>query len=315
MENEAVIEDGSVHDSWFDSRLSGYDRVALNRLVPGESPRFAEREHHARALAAVDGLPPIIVHRPTLRVVDGRHRLRAARLRGDHEIDVRWYDGTSRDILPIAVQANVLGGLPLSAAERRAAAVRILRSHTAWSDRMIAGVVGFAPGTVRSIRERTGGTTQTRIGRDGRTRPISSAEGRRRAGALLTERPGMSLREVAGATGLAPSTVLDVRKRLRAGEDLVPSAQLRAEKTATPRTIGARTPADRSTAIKLLRLDPSVRLTETGRQLLMLLSAVPEAGLADRLPAHCLSVIAALARENLDAWRCLVSDLERRAKR
>lgn len=305
----------TVRDSWYDSRLGGCERVPLDRLVLGESPRFAANEVHVRDLAAADGLPPIIVHRPTRRVVDGHHRLRAAQLRGDTEIDVRWYEGTSRDILPIAVQANVVDGLPLSTAERRAATAHLLRTHAAWSDRMIAAVVGFSPGTVRALRERTGGTTQRRVGRDGRTRPISSAESRRRAGALLTERPGMSLREVAGATGLAPSTVLDVRKRLRAGQDLVPSAQLRAEKSAVPPSLGTKAPADRDTVIRLLRLDPSLRLTEAGRQLLMLLSALPEGGLADRLPAHCLPVIAELARENLTAWQSLVSDLERRSKR
>jgi hypothetical protein len=305
----------TVRDSWYDSRLGGSERVPLDRLVLGESPRFSANEDHVHALAAVDGLPPIIVHRPTRRVVDGQHRLRAARLRGDTEIDVRWYEGTSRDILPIAVQANVVDGLPLSAAERRAATAHLLRTHASWSDRMIAAVVGFSPGTVRALRERTGGTAQRRVGRDGRSRPISSAESRRRAGALLTERPGMSLREVAGATGLAPSTVLDVRKRLRAGQDLVPNAQRRAEKAAVPPTLAAKPPADRDTVIRMLRLDPSLRLTAAGRQLLMLLSALPDDGLADRLPAHCLPVIAEVARENLAAWQSLVSDLERRSKR
>jgi hypothetical protein len=65
--------------------------VPLSRLVTGDSPRLCgENSSHARMLASLrDALPPISVHRPTMRVIDGMHRLRAARLRGADKIKVR----------------------------------------------------------------------------------------------------------------------------------------------------------------------------------------------------------------------------------
>ncbi|MEO6082284.1 MAG: transposase [Umezawaea sp.] len=57
-----------------------------------------EDPEHATALArsAVE-LPPVLVHRPTMRVLDGMHRLNAARLRGDRSIDVVFFDGDEPD--------------------------------------------------------------------------------------------------------------------------------------------------------------------------------------------------------------------------
>ena len=59
--------------------------VPVSALRAGQSPRQAgENLEHVRALAdTTDELPPIIVRRADMRVVDGMHRLRAARLRGD----------------------------------------------------------------------------------------------------------------------------------------------------------------------------------------------------------------------------------------
>src|SRR5687768_2708992 len=84
-------------------------RVTVNSLVASDSPRLnGESMTHAQALANSDAsLPPIVVHRRTMRVIDGMHRLRAARLRGQHEIDVRFFDGSEEDAFVIAVAANV----------------------------------------------------------------------------------------------------------------------------------------------------------------------------------------------------------------
>jgi ParB-like nuclease family protein len=302
----------STTDSWFLHKLGDTGRVGVVELLPGESPRRHTHEDHVRVLAEAGELPPVIVHRTTMRVVDGLHRLRAARLRSAAEIDVRWYDGPVRDAFPIAVQANLLTGLPLSADERHAATERIVRTHAMWSDRMIATIVGFAPGTVRAIRQRAGGTSSARIGRDGRVRPVSSAQGRRQAATMLTERPELTLRAIADATGLAASTVLDVRNRLRAGEDIVPRTQRRGEPRPTEEpVVDTLTPEERTAAISRLRADPSLRFTDAGRRLLVLLATSPERDLAGRLPAHCRSIVLAIAKQNAGAWSALVRDLQR----
>src|SRR5262249_43856292 len=106
-------------------------RVPVGSLLPADSPRVGgERLDHVRALAdaAVD-LPPILVHRPSMRVIDGMHRLRAAQLRGERTIEVQFFDGSDDLVFVAAVQANISHGLPLSRADRQAAAVRILTSH------------------------------------------------------------------------------------------------------------------------------------------------------------------------------------------
>ncbi|HEY5990403.1 MAG TPA: hypothetical protein VIV12_29045, partial [Streptosporangiaceae bacterium] len=49
---------------------------------------------HVRALAESDEpLPPILVQRTTMRVIDGVHRVLAARMRGQDQIDARLFDG------------------------------------------------------------------------------------------------------------------------------------------------------------------------------------------------------------------------------
>ncbi|WP_051820255.1 ParB N-terminal domain-containing protein [Streptomyces flavochromogenes] len=169
--------------------------------------------------------PPIIVQRDTLRVIDGVHRVKAARQLGHDTIEARLFDGTDEDAFVLAVELNSSHGLPLSLGDRTAAATRILMTHPAWSDRRVARTTGLSPSTVGNLRKRA--TVQiehldSRTGSDGRERPVNSASGRLKAGRVLTEQPNLSLREVARLAGVAPSTVRDVRDRLLAGEEVVP---------------------------------------------------------------------------------------------
>jgi len=64
------------------------ERVAVDLLVSSDSPRLVgESVDHIRMLAeSGTDLPPILVHRPTMRVIDGMHRLRATTLRGEREL-------------------------------------------------------------------------------------------------------------------------------------------------------------------------------------------------------------------------------------
>ncbi len=171
-------------------------------------------------------LPPIIVHRPTMRVVDGLHRLRATVARGEDMIRARFFDGDRRDAFLISVRENTRHGLPLSLRDRTTAANRIVRSHAQWSDRAIAEATGLSPATVGEIRRvaQAGAQQTTRLGRDGRVRPLNASHGRLRAAQLITEMPNASLRQIAQLSGISPGTVRDVRARLGRGEDPVPAA-------------------------------------------------------------------------------------------
>jgi ParB-like chromosome segregation protein Spo0J len=194
--------------------------VAVGSLSVADSPRMSgENSEHARALAEThEQLPPIIVHRPTMRVIDGVHRLRAAKLRGQDQISVRFFSGSEDDAFVVAVRSNIAHGLPLSLVEREAAARRIITSYPQWSDRMIASVAGLASRTVAEIRRRhfgPSGDTVARIGRDGRVRPIDGAAGRMLAAELVSGNPDLSLRQVARVAGISPETARDVRNRCR----------------------------------------------------------------------------------------------------
>jgi hypothetical protein len=179
-----------------------------------------------------------------MRVIDGMHRLRAALLRGEEEIEIQFFDGTDELAFLLAVRANISHGLPLSRADRMAAARRIIESQPQWSNRAIATVTGLSPGTVNAARQRITGQNHqlnTRLGQDGRARPLNGANGRLRASKILESRPDLPLRELAKAAGVSVGTARDVRERIRRGMHPLPPRQLAAaarEVAAAKRAIG-----------------------------------------------------------------------------
>ncbi|MEU2508760.1 ParB N-terminal domain-containing protein [Streptomyces sp. NPDC007863] len=207
-------------------------RVPTTSLRTADSPRTVGLdEEYARTLATAEGpYRPLLVHRATMRVIDGTHRLRAARLRGRHTVDVVFFDGSAEDAFVLSVEANIRHGRPLTRRERTTAALRILRTHPDWSDRFLADRTGLSARTVAALRARATGPTAVdgRIGRDGRIRPLDPVRGREAAARLLADHPQASLREIARAAGIAPSTVRDVRRRIGEGADPVPAGQRRA---------------------------------------------------------------------------------------
>ncbi|MFF7357273.1 ParB/RepB/Spo0J family partition protein [Streptomyces filipinensis] len=313
--------------------------VPIASLVTSDSPRIAgEDAEHVEALAETrSALPPIVVHRPTMRIVDGVHRLRAAVLRGEDSIEVRYVEGSAEDAFVLAVKLNAEHGMPLSRRDRLSAAERIIDSHAHWSDRRIAEVTGLAPATVSQLRRRS--TVQaeqlnTRTGRDGRARPVNSAAGRRRAGQVIAERPNASLREIAQEAGIALATARDVRLRIREGKDPVPP-KLReaAQKGDLPQRPAVRRPAPAqeyeraehkgpepaliSDAGRLvnLRKDPSLRFSEAGRALLQLLAtnALDDEKwrwLMGAVPEHRYADIARAARYCGERWLSFAEGLE-----
>jgi ParB-like chromosome segregation protein Spo0J len=309
--------------------------VACAILSAGDTPRLeGESAEHVEALAEVPGSwPPVLVHRQTMRVIDGMHRLRAAQLRGDQTIRVQFFDGDEDEAFVAAVRANVTHGLPLTLSDRRAAALRIIGSQPRHSDRWIGDVTGLAPGTVAAIRRRAGtpGSKETaRLGRDGRVRPLSPAEGRLRAQEEITRNPGASLRQIGSAAGVSPATAKDVRDRLRllSERQLMPSNQRgpsssqqdRADLRPTghnQRPTCEAAPKDLAWSLRQVAKDPSVRYTDTGRALMQWLNihACEPAhmlGLIDKMPPHCAYLIANIARACARKWNDVAISLERR---
>ncbi|MET9960456.1 winged helix-turn-helix transcriptional regulator [Streptomyces sp. NPDC006326] len=310
--------------------------VPLRALRLSGSPRTGgTNEDHCRNLAAAaDTLPPIVVHRPTMRVVDGRHRVRAAALAGREQIAARMVDGSAADAFVLAVRLNTVRGrgLVLSRNECTAAAARLVTSHPHWSNRMIASLTGLSAGTIGRIRGSlaapAGAAAGMRVGKDGRVRPVDGSSGRMKVYELLMRDPGASIREIAQQVGVSPSTVHDVRKRVQAGEepvprrrpvqpeeepdlDAAPPARLR------PEPEREEAPANPAAIIAALTKDPSLRYNNIGRRLLRWLdgchrgvAACPE--IAQRVPSHNIDSVATLAREYAYAWSEFAAALEER---
>jgi ParB-like chromosome segregation protein Spo0J len=322
--------------------------VPITLLLPGESPRLEGQDvAHIERLAEIETpLPPILVDRRTMQVIDGTHRLMATALKGRETIEVEFFDGPPADAFLHAVQANVAHGFPLSQADRRAAANRIMATHPHLSDRTIARIAGLGAKTVAAIRRNPGNSAAqvtARVGRDGRVRPLSSAEGRLRAAALISQYPTASLREVARSAGVSPATASDVRRRLARGEEPAPGhsttpdtdtntdtdahtgtdgpvSVLARSHHAQPERIPPRPgPPNPSAVLEKLVRDPSLRHKEEGRELLRLMqqNAIgPDRWheLTDVVPAHCSHLVGQLARQYAQLWSSFAQALDQRTQ-
>ncbi|MEU7140567.1 ParB/RepB/Spo0J family partition protein [Nocardia sp. NPDC046473] len=282
--------------------------LPISELRPSDSPprTAGENTAHTRLLAESTTAPaPIVVRRATMQVVDGWHRLCAARLRGETSIAAVFFDGGSEEAFVLAVKLNTAHGLPLSLAERKAAALRILMSYPDWSDRAVAAIAGVSPKTVSAIRRRSPGEiphATSRVGRNG-VRHQFGPQGRQRAAEMFTADPTASARKVAVAAGISVTTAKDVRKRLHSGRNPVPlrrSTPATADRSATPPVPAAQRMITAEMLLKL-RKDPSLRFSETGRKLLRWLEFpfdddVELADVIGDIPSHCAPRLAELAQ-------------------
>ncbi|MGW7793894.1 ParB/RepB/Spo0J family partition protein, partial [Streptomyces tricolor] len=205
---------------------SGVHLVPVDSLVDADSPRLGGMSPEHVEVLVQGAIEPILVHRETRRVVDGMHRLQAARLRGEKVIPVRYLDGPASEVFIHSVAANVAHGLPLTLKDRKAAARRILASHPDLSDRAVARITRLSPKTVGAVRRASSEElpqSQARVGADGRSRPLDAAERRKAARAFLAEHPGATLREIAASAGVSVSTACEIRQRMRrGGQDAAP---------------------------------------------------------------------------------------------
>ncbi len=260
-------------------------RVPLAELAGGLSPRSrGEDREHVRRLAEVDGpLPPILVHRATMRVIDGMHRLRAAQLQCRADIEVVYYDGSDDEAFALAVQLNVAHGLPLTLADRRTAAARIMSATPEWSDRKVAALTGLSPKTVGAVRRSSEEIPHlnSRLGRDGRVRAVPSEP----ASGLGRTTPG---RRVSLATR-SPSA----RPCAQPTGDLELSGNSHLGNAA-------------ANLLAVLQKDPSIHLRNAGRTLLRAFSITSLAASQSEdvivaMPRHQSDVVANLARA-CSAW-------------
>jgi ParB-like chromosome segregation protein Spo0J len=289
-------------------------------------------ENHIQVLAQSPlPLPPIVIHRASMRVIDGVHRLRATELRGHSTIAARLFEGNDAEAFALAVHLNVTHGLPLTLSERKDAAQRVLKFYPHWSDRSIGLIAGVSNKTVGKLR---GCTTEEisqlnpRLGRDGKVRPVSPAIGRRRAAEFLSMNPRASLREIARKAGVSVTTARDVRQRVDKGESPLPdNLAKKAAESFAPTVVATKGSAVSPTGTRVvpegrgrdllqrLRNDPSVRSSERGRSLLRLLSTVVVAisacnEFADLVPMHCSGTFAEIARKNARAWQEIADKFE-----
>jgi transposase-like protein len=189
------------------------------QLGPGLRERTLDGDH-VRVLAELRGSwPPILVWGSDNLVVDGLHRVAAARRLGWRTVMATRFLGSAEEAYIEAIRRNVTHGLPLSLGERATAARRVLDRYPEWSDRRISGICGLSAKTIARLRQEAAHSAtapRARVGRDGRTRPVHPAEVRTRIVDALIAQPQASLRSIAADVGASPETVRSVRKSMRA---------------------------------------------------------------------------------------------------
>lgn len=307
--------------------------VPINSLVPGLPLRESGVDAaHVRLLADAAGsvrLPSILVQRRSARVIDGMHRIAAARLRNEWSINARLVDCTDEEALVLAVRSNTLHGLPLSRADRISGAKRLLAAHPDWSDRTVARVTGVGTKAVASIRNSSTGSRLAvkRLGGDGKRRPAVPGEARLRAVEYFRAHPDASLRQVARETDVSVGTAHDVREKLRRGAlHVAPIPPPRA--TDPPPAERPDVSPGQGTALRPLTWqaiaakitgDPALRYTEGGRAFLRWMAAHSMQAdewreFADAIPNRWLSDVLRIAAGMSEEWRQFAEQIERKDK-
>jgi hypothetical protein len=157
-------------------------------VQPREALEEAKVTEYCERLAEGDHFPPVAVFQEgqLLRLVDGFHRIAAAERAGIGSVLARVQPGTHREAILKALRANLIHGLPLKAAEKRAAAGRLLADPdwTLWSDQEIArycGLSGMSVGRIRAGMNVTNlnnvkGDARKYRARDGSVRTMTVSE-------------------------------------------------------------------------------------------------------------------------------------------
>lgn len=319
-------------------------RLPLSSLGPGiflrQSGTNAAHVQLLADAASCGELPAILVQKSSLRIVDGMHRIAVAKLRGEESINARFVDCSDDEAFLLAVKSNTLHGLPLSRADRIAGAKRILEGHGDWSDRAVAAATGLSAKTIASLRPHSDGEVKDldkRLGRDGKWRPVTGIEGRKRAAEYLAVRPDASMREVAREADVSLGTVHDVRAKLRSGLDPTTVGQRSSQDRAANGSAGepgrdwtsprngsglhTRRPSSLarswSEISPKLANDPTIRYTENGRKFLRWMATrIMQPGewkeFVEVVPTHWTKDISLVAESVSGAWLDFADQLRTR---
>jgi ParB-like chromosome segregation protein Spo0J len=270
------------------------------------------------------------------------HRLAAAKLNGGKTINACLIDCTDEEALVLAIKSNTLHGLPLSKADRISGAKRILIAHPDWSDRAVASVTGMSAKTIAVLRNRSSGEVlpfEKRLGRDGKRRPVSAAEGRKRAAAYLHAHPDASLREVAREADVSVGTVHSMRRKMHREPDPTTPAPARPDPVAPWRASRVQSIATAGQPAKVIAPgrhedkhsrqqtwsaispkvanDPALRYTEGGRAFLRwmaqhALHAEDWRELVGAVPVHWATDVTAIAESVSAEWHMFAAQLRNR---
>ncbi|WP_280495554.1 ParB/RepB/Spo0J family partition protein [Nocardia asiatica] len=292
-------------------------RILIDSIEATSSPRSVIDHSHVKLLKHIDAdaLPPILLQRGTMKLVDVLHRLHAAKLRGDDTILAEYFDGDDDAAFMMAVKVNSQHGLPLTLRDRKQAARKVLMRHPDWSDRSIASAVGLSNKTVSRLRSEFGSSipaVQRRVGMDGVAQPVNHIEGRARAEAVLDRDPGATATEIANRAGVSLTTAKVVRSRWKDR-----ASGSRSSSTPDGENIPGTAPSCRDKedpsaqyykhALRRLSSDPSIRLSQHGRTLFRLLEPGARAegdweDLASNIPQHCRVIVAEMAQLQVRNW-------------
>lgn len=210
--------------------------IPLDRITtdPAVQPRVEGVDpDHVRVLQEAPHAwsPLVVVQREDhYLVVDGSHRLEAARQLGRTSVtcEVR-PESDDCDLTALAFALNRDHGKPLTLADRKAEAERLLRHAADHSDRQIAALAGLSDKTVGKIRSELQRTADiprstSRVGADGKTRSVAATNTSKRPTSGTPE-PGRRNGQSSGRSSVAmrrdPSFValLDVLDRIQGYAD------------------------------------------------------------------------------------------------
>lgn len=169
--------------------------AALHRTLPMRRRRFSIAEirvmrflqprcklskavvcDYAQLLTRGESLPPVVVAmiEDAPYLVDGLHRIEAAKKIGRTEIDAECFEGTRDDALRVALAANQKHGLRPTNADKRRAVGLGLATFGQMSDQALAELCGVTDRFVAKLRRAQGANSSPieRIGRDGKPHAV-----------------------------------------------------------------------------------------------------------------------------------------------
>ncbi len=152
--------------------------------------------------------PPILVHRDSHKLLDGWHRVEAAKRAGVYTLPVQWVEAKEEELFALAVKSNLAHGVQLSREERFQAIARLQRES--WTPERITAFLGCSPVMVKKTEKAEDLRVALKVQRNpGATLPIESL-------AELTRLPNEYHHELAELASELEAQPTDVRRTVKA---------------------------------------------------------------------------------------------------